>query len=250
MVSKTTCTMNRVSLALDPATVLLFDLDGTITDSYDGITRSYVHAFAQIGAAPPTAAALRGVVGPPLRVSMRRFGLDDHQVSAAIAAYRERYLSVGWLENRVFDGMAELLSALAQSGRTMAITTSKDEAIAQRIVDHFGLTRHFAVVAGAGDDGTRPTKADVIAHALGVLQSSQNPSQAVMIGDRSHDVEGAAAHGIPTIGVRWGYALPGELEIAQAQARVPRPAGAAEMGTPQAEWIVDSVQRLREELGV
>ncbi|ALG86874.1 HAD hydrolase-like protein [Gordonia phthalatica] len=240
--------MNRVSLALDPTTALLFDLDGTITDSYDGITRSYVHAFTEIGVEPPSAEALRGVVGPPLRVSMRQFGLTDDQVSAAIAAYRERYLSVGWLENRVFDGMADLLADLALSGRTMAITTSKDEAIARRIVDNFGLTRYFAVVAGAGDDGTRPTKADVIAHALGVLQSTVNPSQAVMIGDRSHDVEGAAAHGIPTIGVRWGYALPGELETAQAQ--VPGAAGAAGMGTAQAEWIVDSVQRLREELGV
>lgn len=234
--------------ALDPATVILFDLDGTITDSYDGITRSYVHAFTAIGVEPPTPEALRAVVGPPLRVSMRQFGLTEPQVLAAIAAYRDRYLTVGWLENRVFDGMAELLADLAQSGRTMAITTSKDEAIARRIVDHFGLTRYFGVVAGASDDGTRPTKADVIAHALGVLQSTGNPSRAVMIGDRAHDVEGAAAHGIPTIGVRWGYALPGEIETAQQAARASTEVGG--MGTTQAEWIVDSVQQLREELGV
>ena len=250
MVSDTTCTMKPVTLALDPATTLLFDLDGTITDSYVGITRSYVHAFAEIGVEPPSADALRGVVGPPLRVSMRQFGLDEEQVVAAIAAYRERYLSIGWLENRVYEGMAELLADLSLSGRTLAITTSKDEVIARRIVEHFGLTRYFAVVAGAGDDGTRPTKADVIAHALGVLQSTPNPSKAVMIGDRSHDVEGAAAHGIPTIGVRWGYALPGEIETAQAQVRLPGPTGVAAMGAAQAEWIVDSVQRLREELGV
>ncbi|WP_066163282.1 HAD hydrolase-like protein [Gordonia hydrophobica] len=241
--------MNTVSLALDPATVLLFDLDGTITDSYDGITRSYLHAFAQIGAERPSTDALRGVVGPPLRESMGRFGLSEAQVTAAITAYRERYLTVGWLENRVFDGMADLLSDLATAGRTMAIATSKDQATARRIVNHFGLTEHFAVIAGAGDDGTRPTKADVIAHALGVLQSTGRPSQAVMIGDRSHDVEGAALHGIPTIGVRWGYARPGEIEGAQAHAW-PSTAARPAMVATQTTWIVDSVQQLREELGV
>lgn len=230
--------MDDVNSALDvadPATVLLFDLDGTLTDSYVGITRSYIHAFTEIGLEPPSAEALRGVVGPPLHVSMAGFGLSREQTAAAITAYRDRYHTVGWLENRVFDGMAELVADLAATGRPMAVATSKNQPIARRIVDHFQLTDHFAVVAGAGDDGTRGTKAEVIAHALDVLESTHNTSRTVMIGDRSHDVEGAAAHGIRTIGVRWGYALPGELETAM------RSTG---------EWIVDSVQRLREEFDV
>lgn len=230
--------MDGVNSALDvadPSTVVLFDLDGTLTDSYLGITRSYIHAFTEIGLEPPSADALRSVVGPPLHVSMAGFGLSRAQTTAAIAAYRERYHDVGWLENRLFDGMADLVADLSASGRSMAVATSKNQPIARRIVEHFGLADHFTAVAGAGDDGTRGTKAEVIAHALDVLESDRNTSRTVMIGDRSHDVEGAAAHGIRTIGVRWGYALPGELEAA--------------MGTT-GEWIVDSVQQLREEFGV
>ncbi|MGB6246930.1 HAD-IA family hydrolase [Gordonia sp. (in: high G+C Gram-positive bacteria)] len=234
-----------ISALDDRATALLFDLDGTITDSIEGITRSYRYAFEQIGLPSPDADFLRGVVGPPLRVSMGAYGLDDVQVAAAIAAYRERYHDVGWLENSVFAGMAELLAELAASGRRMAVATSKNEPIARRIVDHFGLSDHFAIVAGAAEDGSRPTKAAVIDHALEVLQSEGTTPRIVMIGDRSHDVEGAAAHGIPTIGVRWGYALPGELEAAQAAAGLARAAGRT-----STDWIVASVQRLREELGV
>ncbi|EGD55772.1 HAD-superfamily hydrolase [Gordonia neofelifaecis NRRL B-59395] len=229
----------------DPGTVLLFDLDGTITDSHEGITRSYVHALGRIGVEAPSADFLRGIVGPPLRASMAAYGLDDAQITAAVAAYRERYHRVGWLENRVFDGMGELIADLAAAGRTMAVATSKNEPIARRIVEHFGLAPYFTHVAGASDDGTRPTKADVIDHVLDVLQSNVTTPRVVMIGDRSHDVLGAAAHGIPTIGVRWGYAPPGELEAAQAAAGLGRVAGRT---TDQ--WTVDSVQRLREELGV
>lgn len=236
--------MEAVIPALDdPATALLFDLDGTITDSYDGITRSYVHAFETLGYPVPPEEFLRGVVGPPLRVSMgnygREFGLDDAQITIAIDAYLERYLDVGWQENRVFPGMTELIADLDRSGRRMAVGTSKDERIARQIIDHFDLSDYFDFVAGAGDDGTRPTKADVVAHALNGLDLQEQTPRIVMIGDRSHDVEGAAAHGIPAIGVAWGYALPGELKTALATT-----------GITSAELIVGSVQQLREELGV
>ncbi|MGB6040249.1 MAG: HAD hydrolase-like protein [Gordonia sp. (in: high G+C Gram-positive bacteria)] len=244
MTANDTCTMEAVIPLLDDAaTALLFDLDGTLTDSYEGITRSYVYAFEKIGYPVPSEEFLRSVVGPPLRESMgnygREFGPDDMQITAAIEAYLERYRRIGWLENRVYPGIAELLADLAASGRRMAVATSKNEPLARQIVGHFGLSDYFDFVAGACPDGTRPTKADVIAHAIDGLGWATPSHPIVMIGDRSHDIVGAAAHGIPAIGVAWGYALPGELEKALSIT-----------GIATADLIVESVQELREELGV
>nr|WP_245569730.1 HAD hydrolase-like protein [Gordonia shandongensis] len=238
-------TRSPLDFIADPGTALLVDLDGTVTDSYDGITRSFNHALDAIGEPRADDDFLRTIVGPPLADSLHARGLGDDRVAAAIAAYRERYDVVGWRENRVYDQMTELLRDLAASGRTMAIATSKNQRIARTIVDHFGLTPYFRFVAGAGENGTRPTKADVVGHALEVLQLDPTATPVVMIGDRSHDVVGAAEHGIPTVSVTWGYALPGELAAAASSVGLTGGAGIA----PD-RWIVDSVQRLREELGV
>jgi phosphoglycolate phosphatase-like HAD superfamily hydrolase len=211
----------------DPATILLFDLDGTITDSFDGIEKSFRHALAAVGAPEPDPALVAGLAGPPMIDSLRELSLDDADVEAAMAAYRERYVDLGWLENSVFDGMADLLADLRRAGRPMAVATSKNQTTARRILEHFGLDSHFRYIAGASDDSSRRSKSDVIAHALsslGITDVADHP--VVMIGDRSHDVHGSAQFGIPAIFVDWGYAVGDE--------------GA------DAAWTADSVARLRE----
>ena len=214
----------------DPSTVLLFDLDGTVTDSFEGISRSFVHALTTMGEPEPTPEFLQAVAGPPLLDSMRAYGFGDDDARRAVTAYRERYMRVGWRENRVYDGMASLLADLAAQGRTSAIATSKHEATAQQILEHFGLAGHFATIAGSSEDNSRRTKAQVIAKALDVLGLDPKSAPVVMIGDRSHDVEGAAEFSIPTIAVGWGYARPGE--------------------TDDAEWTVNRSGELRKVLGV
>src|SRR5699024_3352548 len=122
---------------------------------------------------------------------------------AAIAAYRADYTSRGWAMSAVFDGVAELLADLRAAGVRLAVATSKAEPTAQRILEHFGLDTHFEVIAGASVDGHRSTKTEVLAHALAQLQPL--PQRMLMVGDRAHDVEGAAEHGLATVVVGWGY---------------------------------------------
>ncbi|MFT3661911.1 MAG: HAD hydrolase-like protein [Gordonia sp. (in: high G+C Gram-positive bacteria)] len=214
----------------DPATVLLVDLDGTVTDSFPGIAASFVHAMTTMGRPAPSDEELRHVAGPPLLDTLHAYGFTGADADRATAAYRERYERLGWRENAVFDGMAALLADLAAAGRTLAIATSKFETTARRILEHFGLADHFAVIAGSTADGTRRSKAQVIARALHVLGLDPKTTPVVMIGDRSHDVDGAASFGIPAIAVGWGYALPGEVD--------------------EAMWTVETVPQLREVLGV
>ena len=182
--------------------LVIFDLDGTLTDSARGIVSSFRHALGEIGAAVPDGDLASRIVGPPMHHTLRAMGLGDN-ADAAIAAYRADYTTRGWAMNSLFDGIAELLADLDAAGVRLAVATSKAEPTAQRIVAHFGLDRHFEVVAGASVDGSRATKADVVAHALAQLEPL--PDRVLMVGDRSHDVEGAAEHGIDTVVVGWGY---------------------------------------------
>ena len=199
-----------------PSTVVLFDLDGTITDSFDGIAASFRHALTQIGAPDPDAAVVAGIAGPPMVDTFRTLGLDDTAVDAAMSAYRERYTTVGWRENSVFPGMETVVRDLRASGRRMAVSTSKNQSTAQRILEHFGLADCFDVIAGASDDGTRRSKSDVVAHALATLgiDTTSEVTDVVIVGDRSHDVHGAGEFGIPAVFVEWGYSLPGEVDAA------------------------------------
>ncbi|MCV7054537.1 HAD-IA family hydrolase [Mycolicibacterium gilvum] len=182
--------------------LVLFDLDGTLTDSAEGIVASFRHALQSVGAAVPDGDLVSKIVGPPMPLTFQRMGLGD-LVDDAIAAYRADYTTRGWSMNRPFDGIPALLADLQAAGVRMAVATSKAETTAQRILAHFGLDGHFEVIAGASNDGTRAAKSDVVAHAL--AQLAPVPDNVVMIGDRSHDVEGAAVHGIATIVVGWGY---------------------------------------------
>ncbi|GAB33469.1 HAD hydrolase-like protein [Gordonia otitidis] len=220
----------------DSRTLLLFDLDGTITDSFSGIVNSFRHALAAVDAPEPPDDVVAGVAGPPMIDTLLGLGLDRKTADEAMRAYRARYTDIGWLENSVFPHMHELIDDLAAAGRTMTVATSKNENTARAILEHFGLADRFTAICGASDDGSRRSKADVIAWALRQSGISPSPESGlpdhpvVMIGDRSHDVEGAESFGIPTVFVSWGYARAGEGDAAT--------------------WRVDSVVDLREVLGV
>jgi phosphoglycolate phosphatase len=208
--------------------VVLFDLDGTLTDSAPGIIACLTYALECLGIAPPDPVTMRSHLGPPLASTLRdHYGVDDEGIAFAIAKYRERYHHLGEYENAVFDGIPELLADLAASGMTLAVATSKPTESATRILEHFGLAGAFAFIGGAEMHGPRQHKADVIEHTLDslVAQGRMRPGDAtVMIGDREHDIRGARAHGIPGIGVLWGYGDENELLIAGAVQVVSTPA--------------------------
>jgi len=217
--------------ATEAPQLVIFDLDGTLTDSAEGIVASFRHALTTIGAAVPDGDLAGRVVGPPMHHTLASMGLGD-RADEAIAAYRADYTSRGWAINRVFDGVPTLLADLKAAGIRMAVATSKVEPTARRILDHFGLADHFEVIAGASLDGTRATKADVLGHALSQLHPL--PERLVMVGDRAHDVEGAAEHGIDTVVVGWGYGA----------------ADFTEPDSPRATAHVATMSDLREVLGV
>lgn len=191
---------NTISLAGKAPQLVIFDLDGTLTDSAEGIVASFLHALSHVGAPVPEGDLTAQIVGPPMDDTFRALGLGE-STDAAIAAFRAEYGTRGWAMNTVFDGIVALLADLRAAGVRLAVATSKLEPTARRILAHFGLDQHFEVIAGADD--SRKTKEQVLAHALEQLQPL--PERVLMVGDRSHDVDGAAAHGIDTVVVGWGY---------------------------------------------
>ena len=193
---------HRASSAGPAPQLVIFDLDGTLTDSAEGIVASFLHALSHVGAPVPEGDLAAQIVGPPMDDTFRGMELGGN-ADAAIAAFRAEYGSRGWAMNTLFDGIAPLLADLRAAGIRLAVATSKLEPTAQRILAHFGLDQHFEVIAGASADGSRKTKVEVLAHALDQLQPL--PERVLMVGDRSHDVDGAAAHGIDTVVVGWGY---------------------------------------------
>ncbi len=184
-----------------PPELVLFDLDGTLTDSAEGVVASFRHALGELGAPVPEGDLVSRIVGPPMHITMA--DLVGDRAGEAMTAYRADYTTRGWAMNRTFDGVPELLADLRSAGVRLAVATSKSEPIARRILEHFGLDGFFEVIAGASPDGVRSAKADVVAHAL--AQLTPLPTRVLMVGDRSHDVEGAAQHGIDTVVVDWGY---------------------------------------------
>ena len=200
-------TLDDIAAATRPQLVI-FDLDGTLTDSAQGIVSSFRHALAEIGAEIPDGDLTSRIVGPPMQHTPQAMALED--ADAAVAAYRADYSTRGWAMNRLFDGIPQLLTDLRAAGVRLAVATSKAEPTARRILEHFGLVEHFDVIAGASLDGVRATKADVMAHALAQLEPL--PERVVMVGDRAQDVEGAAEHGIDTVVGGWGY---GQADFAE-----------------------------------
>lgn len=197
-------------------THLLFDLDGTLTDLAEGITRSVQYALRRFGIEVDDLHSLTSFIGPPLAESFREFyGFDDERIPEAIRVMREYFGSRGWRENRLYEGMPQLLGRLRAAGYTLAVATSKPVVFARRILDHFDLARHFAFTGGAELDGRRQAKAEVIAHVLRELHVADAAS-CLMIGDRRHDIAGAAAVGMDSCGVLWGYGSREELAEAGA----------------------------------
>jgi phosphoglycolate phosphatase len=192
--------------------VVLFDLDGTVSDSAPGILAALRHAFQVNGIAPLDPTTERQLLGPPFYESLPPI-VGEENLWTVIDTYRARYAETMY-ESKAFPGVAGVLAALRRDGRQLAIATSKPEQYAVPIVEHLGLTEHFDTIGGDELDGSLRTKALVIGKVLQRL-GLPDPADVVMVGDRSHDVVGAREHGIDCIGVGWGYATPGELEDAR-----------------------------------
>jgi phosphoglycolate phosphatase len=202
---------------------VLFDLDGTLTDPFDGITRSIQYALECMGVPVPGAQELRWCIGPPLWDSFAvLLKTDDRSVQdQAIAFYRERYTSKGLFENTLIEGIDTLVRDLAACGHQLLVATSKPHAYASLIVEHFGLEPYFGKVYGSELDGTRSAKAELIDHIL--AEEGVGASDCVMVGDRKHDLIGANANQVAGIGVLWGYGSRQELEDERPVAVVDSP---------------------------
>ena len=181
---------------------ILFDLDGTLTDSGEGIMNCAKLALNTFGVPIPGEELMRSIVGPPLDHSLIRLGIPEKDVAEAIRVFRARYSSVGKYENTPYPGIRALLSTLQDQGHLLCVATSKPEVMALDIMDHFDLARYFTHICGASLDSSRSSKEAVITYLMEQCGRDQNK---VMVGDTEYDVLGAKAHGIPTIGVTWGY---------------------------------------------
>ena len=197
--------------------LLLFDLDGTLTDAKEGITKCVQYALKHFG----IEAKLNDLlcfIGPPLFDSFREYyNLDEENAKLAVEKYRERFKDIGIFENGVYDGIIDMLKCCKEMGYKIGLATSKPEEFARRILDKYLLTEYFDEITGSTMDGSRNTKTDVIKEAfvrMGI--NDELKAQVLMIGDREHDIEGAKNCAIESVGVRFGYAKEGELEAAGA----------------------------------
>ena len=194
---------------------ILFDLDGTLTDSGEGIMNCAELALKHFGLPVPDRETMRVFVGPPLDETFIKFGVPADKTDEAIRVYRSRYTTVGKFENFPYPGIAQMLEKLRQNGHRLFVATSKPEEMSVEILEKFELAQYFELICGATLDGSRSKKADIITYLLDKAGDTEN---AVMVGDTAFDVVGAAAHGIPAIGVAWGYGKVEDMEIAGASA--------------------------------
>lgn len=191
---------------------ILFDLDGTLTDPKEGITKSVAYALESFGIHVEDLDSLCKFIGPPLKESfMVYYELDDAQGDQAVEKYRERFAVTGLFENKVYPGIREMLELLKEQGKTLLVATSKPSIYARQILEHFDLMKYFTFLSGSELDGTRVDKAEVITYAL-QENKIQDLSKVIMIGDREHDIIGANKNGIDSIGVLYGYGGREEFE--------------------------------------
>lgn len=196
--------------------ILLFDLDGTLVDSGEGIMKCAQYSLAYFGINVEDIHTLRPFVGPPLEDSYKMFyGFSDTDAAKAVEVYRERYFKIGWLEQELYPGVMEFLQELRGRGYIMGIATSKMQVQADKVTRHFGLDQYFDFIFGRDDAGLLHTKADVIKAGL-KAQGITDASQILMIGDRKFDIEGAKECGIDSLGVLYGYGDMEEMQIAKA----------------------------------
>ncbi len=199
---------------------VLFDLDGTLTDSGEGIINCTIPVLEYYGLPVPCRQDLRFLVGPPLDQSFVQLGVPENQVQNAIEIYRRRYTTVGKFENFPYPGIPELLETLQSDGFRLFIATSKPESLAVEILEHFQLSRYFVQICGATMDGSRSHKSDVISY---LLEQHRDLEQITMVGDTVFDILGAAALHIPAIGVAWGYGSVAQMQHSGAIAIVNTP---------------------------
>ena len=192
---------------------IFFDLDGTLTDSGEGIINCATLALEHFGIPVPSREEMGVFVGPPLDQTFIKFGIPAEKAQEAIDVFRSRYLVVGKFENAPYPGIHALLEKLKSQGHRLFVATSKPETTALEVLHKFDLAQYFEVICGATMDGSRVHKADVIAYLLGKIGAQE---QVLMVGDTEFDVTGAAAHGIQTIGVSWGYGKVAAMEQAGA----------------------------------
>lgn len=194
---------------------ILFDLDGTLTQSGEGITKSVQYALEKLGKPEPDLKKLEVFVGPPLLQQFMKYaGLDEETAVKAVEYYRERYTDVGIFENRPYPGVEEMLEGLKRKGYILAVASSKPERFVHRILDHFHLTGYFQEVVGSEMNGGRTSKAEVIEEALSRLHMSGCRKDVIMVGDKEHDVLGAREAGISCVAVSYGYGTEEELKNA------------------------------------
>lgn len=191
--------------------LILFDLDGTLTDPKEGITKSFQYALDKLGYREDDLEELTKVIGPPLWDSFQDFyGMTWEQANQGVQFYRERYRKQGLFENKLIPGIPELLIDLKQAGKTLAVATSKPTVYSITILEHFGIDQPFDEIIGSNLDGTRINKDEIIRHVLSLFDVT--PDQAVMIGDRKHDILGAKANRMESIGVLFGYGSTEEFQ--------------------------------------
>lgn len=196
--------------------IFFFDLDGTLTDSSLGITNSVMYALKKFGIEETDRRKLYSFIGPPLTVSFEKFcGFTEEQCKEAVGYYREYYRDRGIFENRVYEGMENVLNELKSRGKTLVVATSKPEPFARQIIEYFHLMQYFDYVAGMEMDGGRGTKEEVIRYALDACKITDK-SRVLMVGDREHDVIGARAIKIDCLGILYGFGCRDELEKAGA----------------------------------
>ena len=199
-------------------THIFFDLDGTLTDPAQGITNSFIHALKFYGLPIPSYEELCKLIGPPLPYSFEStFGFDHDKAMEAVAKYREYFASRGLFENKVYDGIPELLQSLKEKGKHLVVATSKPEEYSIKIIEYFGLNKYFDYVCGSLMDESRSKKSEVIAYALDCCGVGEDDKDKIlMVGDRIHDIEGAKANGLKSCGILFGYGSREELEDAGA----------------------------------
>lgn len=222
---------NTTTASSGLAKVVLFDLDGTLTDPSGDFLVSIRHALSMVGVPAPGDKELLAYLGPPLPVTLAALGVPDHETAAATSAYRTRYESERSAGTRVHDGIPALLADLRHLGCRLGVATSKPRIIAEQVLSEVGLRDALDTVAGATLSEQHATKREVIAEAL-AQNGDPKPSDVVMVGDRIYDIEGARAHGIDAVAVSWGFAQPGEIAGSGARA------------------VVADVAALRDELGI
>lgn len=205
---------------------IFFDLDGTLTDSGEGIINCAILALEHFGLPIPSREAMRIFVGPPLDQSFINHGVPAEKADEAIRVYRSRYTTVGKFENFPYPGIRELLEALKAQGHRLFVATSKPEGMSVEILEKFELSQYFELICGATLDGSRSKKEDVITY---LLEKAGDMENVIMVGDTKFDVLGAKAHGIPTIGVSWGYGKVEDMITAGAAGIADTPAQLLEM---------------------